>query len=326
MKKPLEMVCPAGTLTALKHAVDAGADTVYVGFADETNARNFPGLNFTREELEEGVAYAHAQNRHVYLAVNTYARAGDSDVWRAALKDADRIGVDAVILADVGLLAYCHAHYPRLRKHLSVQASASNANAINFYVEKFDVKRVVLPRVLTIEEIAALNKRISVETEIFVFGGLCVMAEGRCSLSSYATGKSPNVNGVCSPANCVKYEENDGELKSKLGEFTINQFQEGEPASYPVICKGRFLTQGEPMYVFEEPTSLNMIQNLSAIREAGVCALKIEGRQRGKAYIEKVIKQFKAALADDENANVSSLSSVSEGQQGTTGSYDEGWQ
>ena len=110
-----------------------------------------------------------------------------------------------------------------MRLHLSVQAAAANADAINFYADAFGVKRVVLPRVLTVQEIAAINREIDVETEVFVFGGLCVMAEGRCSLSSYATGKSPNMNGACSPASHVEYREEGGALVSRLGGFAIHR-------------------------------------------------------------------------------------------------------
>src|SRR5574343_376570 len=95
---------------------------------------------------------------------------------------------------------------------------ASNVEAIRFYAQRFGVSRVVLPRVLTVQEIAAVNAQIRpVETEVFVFGGLCVMAEGRCALSSYATGQSPNMNGVCSPAAHVRYTETSQGITPELG-------------------------------------------------------------------------------------------------------------
>ena len=201
-----ELICPAGTLAALRAAVDAGADSVYVGFRDETNARNFPGLNFSRKELAQGVGYAHARGKQVFVAINTYPTAGNPGPWHRAVDDAADNGADAVILADVGLLDYAARSRPKLRLHLSVQASAANPEAIGLYRDAFGVRRVVLPRVLTINDIAKLNSEIDIETEVFVFGGMCPMAEGRCSLSSYATGRSPNRNGVCSPASHVRYE------------------------------------------------------------------------------------------------------------------------
>ncbi len=326
--EPLELVCPAGTPAALRSAVDAGADTVYLGFRDETNARNFPGLNFDRRELREGLEYAHQRDAKVYVAINTFPKAGDPGPWRRAVDDAAALGADAVILADIGLLNYCTDYHPDLRRHLSVQASASNAEAINFFHREFGVRRIVLPRVLTVAEIAALNKQIPVETEVFAFGGLCVMAEGRCALSSYATGKSPNLTGVCSPASHVRYEERGDGLVSRLGEFTINVFNDGEPAGYPTLCKGRFVAEGESSYLFEEPTSLNAAGMLPELVEAGVVALKIEGRQRGRAYVAQVVKAFRAAVDAQAAGNpvpVNNLDELTEGQRETAGAYEKAW-
>jgi putative protease len=325
---PLELVCPAGTPRALRAAVDAGADTVYLGFRDETNARNFPGLNFDRAELREGLAYAHDRGRSIYLAINTFPTAGNPGPWERAADDAAALGVDAVIIADVGLLDYCRRNHPDLRLHLSVQASASNPEAIAFYHNAFGVKRVVLPRVLTIAEIAALNARIPVETEVFAFGGLCVMAEGRCSLSSYITGQSPNMCGVCSPASHVRYEERGEALVSLLGGHVINVFEPGEAAGYPTLCKGRYRVDGRASYLFEEPTSLNVITLLPELAAAGVSALKIEGRQRGTAYVARVVGAFRAAIdACQRNEPIADfdLHALTEGQQATAGAYRKGW-
>lgn len=325
----LELVCPAGTPAALRAAVDAGADTVYCGFRDATNARNFPGLNFSRDELASGIDYAKAHGAQVLVALNTYPEAGNPAPWHQAVEDAADLGAHALIMADIGLLAYAAEKRPDTRRHLSVQASASNPAAINYYQEIFDVKRVVLPRVLTVPEIKALNQEINVETEVFVFGGLCVMAEGRCSLSSYATGQSPNINGVCSPASHVRYEDKGNKMVSKLGDFTINQFSQSEAAGYPTLCKGRFVTQDKASYLFEDPTSLNAAEFLPDLMEAGVTALKIEGRQRGKAYIAQVVAAFrKAADAAANNQPIPplGLENITEGQRETTGAYNKRWQ
>ena len=325
---PLELVCPAGTPAALRAAVDAGADVVYVGFRDRTNARNFPGLNFSRPELRDGLAYAHERGAFVYAAINTLPTAGDAEPWHDAVDDAAALGCDALILADIGLLDYAARRHPEVRRHLSVQASASNAESIRFYEEAFGVRRVVLPRVLTVAEIARLNEQISVETEVFAFGGLCVMAEGRCTLSSYATGQSPNTNGVCSPASHVRYERRDGELVSRLGDFTINIFGEDEPAGYPTLCKGRYVTGERASYIFEEPTSLNVIDAIPQLTAAGVTALKIEGRQRGRAYVTRVVAAFRAAVdaaARGETLPHVQLDAVTEGQRKTAGAYEKAW-
>lgn len=324
----MELICPAGTLAALRAAVDAGADSVYVGFRDETNARNFPGLNFSRDELREGLAYAHTHGRNVFVAINTYARAGSPEAWHRAIDDAATLGADAVILADLGMLDYAARRHPDLRLHLSVQASASNPEAIALYKEAFGIRRVVLPRVLTIPDIARLNAEIDVETEVFVFGGMCPMAEGRCSLSSYATGHSPNGQGVCSPASHVRYEQRGDDLVSRLGEFTINVFEDGEPAGYPTLCKGRFVANDRASYLFEEPTSLNAIGLLPELKAAGVHALKIEGRQRGRAYISAVVRACREAVDAFEAGKpvpAAALSEITEGQRDTAGAYKKTW-
>jgi putative protease len=324
----LELVCPAGTPASLRAAVDAGADAIYLGFRDETNARNFPGLNFSRDELADGIKYAGSKGVKVLVAINTYPRAGNPGPWRAAVDDAARLGAWAVILADIGLLDYARQNHPDLRRHLSVQASAANAQAIKFYCEEFGVKRVVLPRVLTVDEIARINDAVEVETEVFAFGGMCVMAEGRCLLSSYATGESPNMNGVCSPAEHIHYEERDGQLVSRLGDFTINKFREGEPAGYPTLCKGRFRACSRDSYLFEEPVSLDVSNILPDLMKAGVTALKIEGRQRGKAYVAQVVSAFRRAVdaaARGEQPDTADLASITEGGQQSTGAYEKGW-
>jgi collagenase-like PrtC family protease len=238
------------------------------------------------------------------------------------------LDADALILADLGLMAYVAEKYPQQRLHVSVQASASNADAIRFLVEAFGARRVVLPRVLTVQDIARLTRQTDCEVEVFAFGGLCVMAEGRCSLSSYATGKSPNMNGVCSPASHVRYRQDGADLVSELGAYTINRFGPGEASGYPTLCKGRFDVGGVEGYAFEDPVSLDVIDEIDALRAAGVSALKIEGRQRGKAYVAEVVSLLKRAIdatPAERAVLVARLRTMSEGQRTTAGAYDKRW-
>ena len=322
----MELICPAGTPAAFRDAIEVGADAVYCGFRDETNARNFPGLNFSRPELETSIAYARQRQVKTLVAINTFMRAGDEALWESAVDDAATLGADAVILADLGLIAYAAEKHPGLRLHLPGQAGAANADHVNFLVDAFGIKRAVLPRVLTIAEVAALTRQARCETEVFVFGGLCVMEEGRCSLSSYATGKSPNMDGVCSPASHVRYRKDGPEMVSELGEFTINRFPETEAAGYPTICKGRFVAEGEDGYIFEDPVSLDAMAHLDALQEAGVAALKIEGRQRGRSYVAKVVTEIRRQLdAAGPVVAGDALRRMSEGQRTTQGSYDKRW-
>jgi O2-independent ubiquinone biosynthesis protein UbiU len=324
----MELICPAGTPAAFHEAVDAGADAVYCGFRDETNARNFPGLNFSRDEMRDAIAYAHKKGCKTFVALNTFMRAGDEEIWYRAAADAVRLGADALILADFGLMAHVREHFREQRLHVSVQASASNPEAINFLVEAFDAKRVVLPRTLTISDIARISRKVKCEIEVFVFGGLCVMAEGRCSLSSYATGKSPNMNGVCSPASHVRYRQDGSDMVSELGTYTINRFSLNEATGYPTLCKGRFDIGNTRGYTFEDPVSLDIMSEIEALKDAGVSALKIEGRQRGKAYVAEVVSTLRQALATAPSGRdplLARLRVLSEGQKTTVGAYEKRW-
>jgi O2-independent ubiquinone biosynthesis protein UbiU len=323
----LELICPAGTPAAFRDAVDAGADAVYCGFRDETNARNFAGLNFSRDELGEAISHARTRGVKTLVAINTFMRAGEEKLWTDAVDDAVRLGADALILADLGLLAYAAEAHPDQRKHLSVQAAACNAEYIGFLVDAFGIKRAVLPRVLTIAEVARITLQVACETEVFVYGGLCVMEEGRCSLSSYATGLSPNMNGVCSPEGHVRYRQDGEDLVSELGAFTINRFPQGEPAGYPTLCKGRFVVEGKDGYTFEDPASLDILSHLDELRTAGVAALKIEGRQRGRAYVSRVVAEIRRAMgtAYVDDRTKESLRAMSEGRRTTAGAYLKGW-
>ncbi|MFA7306913.1 MAG: peptidase U32 family protein [Hyphomicrobium sp.] len=326
----MELVCPAGTPATLRAAVQAGADAIYCGFRDETNARNFPGLNFSAQEMAEGIRFAHDHGSKVLVAINTFARAENTEPWRKAADIAVASGADAVIAADIAVLDHMSSNHPGTRLHLSVQAAAATPEAIGFYADAFGVRRVVLPRVLSVQEIAALNRAIAVETEAFVFGGLCVMVEGRCHLSSYVTGKSPNLNGVCSPPEAVNYLEDSNGTTAQLSGFTIDRYEAGQPTGYPTLCKGRFKASGKTGYLFEDPVSLNAGSMIVAFRDAGVKALKIEGRQRGKGYVSEVVRAFRKAVDAVEKGGTpteidSILASMSEGGRQTTGAYRKTW-
>ncbi len=324
----LELVCPAGTPAALRAAIAAGADTIYCGFRDATNARNYPGLNFDRDEMASGIAHAHAHGCKVLVAINTFPRPGEAAVWRAAVDDAASFGADAAILADIGMMDYASRRHPTLRLHLSVQAGASNPLALDFYRENFGIRRAVLPRVLEVREIADLVARMQMEAEVFAFGSLGTMAEGRCVLSSYLTGRSPTSDGVCAPAEHVSYEETDGRMSVRLGGVTMNCFSRHEPASYPTPCKARLRVRGIASYIFDEPVGLNAIGILPQLKSAGVTALKIEGRQRSRAYVVQVIRAFRTALdalAAGAPVPPVDLSGVVEGHRETLGAYRKGW-
>ena len=334
MPRPPELVCPAGSLPALKAAIDNGADTVYMGLKNNTNARNFAGLNFDEKAAREGIAYAHARGRKVLMAINTYAQAGETAKWHRAIDEAAALGVDAVILADLSLLDYAHRTHPQLRLHLSVQGSATSYEAINFCREQFNIQRAVLPRVLTLDQVRHVIENTEVEIEVFGFGSLCVMVEGRCLLSSYATGESPNTHGVCSPAKFVKWEKTEHGTEARLNGILIDRYGRDEPAGYPTLCKGRFDVCDDTYYALEEPTSLNVLDMLPQLIDIGVAALKVEGRQRSPAYVAQATRVLRAALdaaaAEGPRFSVrpawqAELGKLAEGQQQTLGAYNRPW-
>ena len=331
----MQLVCPAGNLPALMAAVDNGANAVYVGFRDQTNARAFPGLNFSDADLSRGVAYAHARHCQIYIALNTYPDCARIAEWEAAVERAAALSVDAIIAADMAVLDYAARHHPSLPRHLSVQASATTAAALRYYFERFGIARAVLPRVLSMQQIERLCAVSPVALEVFAFGSLCIMVEGRCQLSSLLTGASPNRHGVCSPARFVRWEEAaDGTRTVRLNGVLIDRFDADESAGYPTVCKGRFQVNGETFHALEEPTSLNTLELLPKLAKAGVQALKIEGRQRGAAYVGTVAKVWRQALdryasnPHDWTPSIegqSALAAVAEGRQTTLGPYHRAW-
>jgi putative protease len=331
----MELVCPAGNLPSLKAAIDNGADAVYVGFKDETNARHFAGLNFTPKTFQKAISYARDRDRKIYVAINTFHQPASFKRWESAVDQAAELDVDALILADMGVLDYASNRWPELRLHLSVQASVTSADGIRFYAENFGIQRVVLPRVLSVSQVAHVIQESPIPVEVFGFGSLCVMVEGRCLLSSYATGRSPNTYGACSPASHVRWQETGDGTDTRLNGVLIDHYGPGENAGYPTLCKGRFRVGEHTFYALEEPTSLNTLSILPRLREIGVSAIKVEGRQRSPAYVAEVTAVMRAAidhcLAQPDNYQpaerwMETLKGVSEGSQTTLGAYHRPWQ
>jgi len=330
----MELLCPAGSLPALKTAIDCGADAVYIGLKDDTNARHFAGLNFNEKKLIKGAQYVHDHNKHLHVAINTFAHPGAEKRWQNAVDKCVDLGANAAIIADIATLDYAANKYPELELHLSVQASATNTEAINFYKENFNVKRVVLPRVLSIAQVKQLSRNTNMALEVFAFGSLCIMAEGRCYLSSYFTGESPNTVGACSPAKYVRWQETEKGLESRLNNILIDRYQADENAGYPTLCKGKFYVDNKLYHALEEPTSLNTLSLLPELMNANICSVKIEGRQRSPAYVEQITRVWRDAIdtykANPEMFQVkevwnSALANVSEGSQTTLGAYHRKW-
>ncbi|WP_299787121.1 peptidase U32 family protein [uncultured Shewanella sp.] len=333
----MELLCPAGNLASLKTALNAGADAVYLGLKNDTNARSFAGLNFTPKKLQEAAQFTKKQGKKIFLTINTFPKPGEEQRWYEAVDIAANTGVDALIVADLSLLDYAHSRYPHLPLHLSVQASATNLGALTLYKEEFNIERAVLPRVLSMKQVRDLAKVTPVDLEVFAFGSLCIMAEGRCHLSSYVTGQSPNTGGSCSPAKHVRWQEEGADRLTRLNEVLIDKSGIDEQMGYPVVCKGRYITEDDsaPTHLLESPTSLNTLSLLPELAKANVVSLKIEGRQRSPAYVEQVTRVWRNAidtyLRDPQNYQTQAewdraLSKVSEGQTTTLGAYERTWQ
>jgi len=331
----MKLVCPAGSLPALTEAVNNGADAVYIGFRDATNARAFPGLNFSDRDIDKGLAHARSRGCQVYVALNTYPTSDRLDQWYSAVDRAADLGVDTLIIAEMAVLDYAARKHPQVRRHLSVQGSATTAAALKFYHEQFGISRAVLPRVLAIQQVEALAEKSPIELEVFAFGSLCIMVEGRCQLSSYVTGKSPNLAGVCSPAEYVAWDETPEGKTARLNGVLIDRFADNEPAGYPVVCKGRYQVGDDTFHALEEPTSLNTLELLPRLREIGISAVKIEGRQRSPAYVGTVTRIWREAIdrveCDPDAFTTEAewqreLTRLSEGSQVTLGPYQRAWQ
>ncbi len=332
----MELVCPAGNLPSLKAAIDNGANSVYIGFKDDTNARHFAGLNFDDKKIQQGIEYAHKKNAQVFLALNTYPQPAGWQRWQRAVDHAGELGVDAMIIADLGVMEYARNRFPEMNLHLSVQGSATSYEAIEFYKRHFAIRRVVLPRVLSLKQVEQVIQNTDVGIEIFGFGSLCVMVEGRCILSSYVTGESPNTFGACSPAKAVQWVDKvDGGMDTRLSGLLVDSYSADEKASYPTICKGRFNVAGNTYHAIEEPTSLNTLELLPELLNAGVQAIKIEGRQRSPAYVAQVTSVWRQAIDscqknqqqfEAKNKWMNELGKVSEGAQTTLGAYHRPWQ
>ena len=198
-----ELLAPAGDLERLRYAINYGADAVYCGLP-EFGMRSAPA-NFTPEQLAEGVIYAHARGRKVYLTMNTLPTNEEADRLPEAIKEAAKAGVDAFIVADLGVLDACKTFAPEIDVHMSTQTGITNWAAARA-AYNMGAKRVVLAREMTLQDIAILRDKTPPELEIeaFVHGAMCMSVSGRCLLSNYMAGRDAN-RGQCAQPCRWKY-------------------------------------------------------------------------------------------------------------------------
>ena len=269
-----ELLAPAGDSERLKMSVLYGADAVYLA-GTSFGMRSFAG-NFTPEELKSAVSYAHAHRVKVHVTVNTMPRSSELSALPAHLELLESCGVDALIIADLGVFRMAERYAPHCQRHVSTQVSIANYACANAWYE-LGAKRVVLARELSLEEIRTIRQNTPKELEIetFAHGAMCVSYSGRCLLSNYMTGRDSN-RGAC--AQPCRYQ------------YAL--MEEKRPGEYfPVFEdeKGTYIMNSRDMC---------MIDHIGDLMEAGVDCLKLEGRAKSAYYAAVVTGAYRHVIDD----------------------------
>ncbi|MGG7177268.1 peptidase U32 family protein [Clostridium paraputrificum] len=278
-KKP-ELLAPAGSLEKLKIAFQYGADAVY--FGGKFFSLRATTQNFSYEEMKEGVEIAHSLGKKMYCTVNVMPRSEDIDRLPEFLKKLEEIGIDAVLVSDLGVFSTVKKH-TNLPIHVSTQANTVNYEACNMW-ETLGAERVVLGRECSLKEIKKIRENISeeLELEVFVHGSMCISYSGRCLLSSYMTGRDSN-RGACAQSCRWKY--------SLVEEKRANEYFPIEEDS-----NGTYIMNSK---------DLSMIEYIPELMEAGISSLKIEGRNKSEYYVAIVVNAYRQAIdlyySDPEN-------------------------
>ena len=272
MAEHIELLAPAGDMERLRMSLAYGADAVYLAGTD-FGMRSFAG-NFTPEELKQAVALCHSRGVAVHVTCNTMPRNGEIARMPEWLEYLQELGVDAAILADVGVLSLLKKHAPKLKAHISTQASVSNYQAAAAWHE-LGASRVILARELSLDEIREIRAKAprELELEAFVHGAMCVSYSGRCLLSNYMTGRDAN-RGAC--AQPCRYQYALVEEK-RPGEY----FPIGEDEGGAYILNSR---------------DMCMIDHIPELIDAGLDSLKIEGRAKSAYYAAVVTGAYRHAI------------------------------
>ena len=268
--KRAELLAPAGNMEKLKMAFHYGADAVFLG-GKMFNLRA-GSTNFSDEELQEAVDYAHARNKRVYVTLNIIAHNKELEILPEYVKTLEKIGVDAVIVADMGVFQVVKEN-SNLPISVSTQASNTNWRSVKMWKE-LGAKRVVMAREVSLEELAEIRIKVpDIEIEAFVHGAMCIAISGRCLLSNYMTGRDAN-RGDCAQACRWKY---------KLVE-------EKRPDEYFPIYEDEHGT-----HIFNSK-DLCSIEFIDKVLDSGIDSLKIEGRMKGIYYVANAVKTYREAL------------------------------
>lgn len=267
----VELLAPAGNYAKFLTALYFGADAVYLG-GKNFSLRTFAD-NFTKEEMESAVQYAHKLNKKVYVTANIYARNADFSMLSDYFQTLESIGVDGVIVSDAGAVYTAKKVAPRLAIHLSTQANTTNKYAVKFWQEQ-GVSRVILARELSLNEIKEIHEfNPETELEAFVHGAMCISYSGRCLLSDYLDGRSSN-RGACVQSCRWKYEMRALNATNGVSEWLPIE-QDG---------KGTYILNSK---------DLNMLARIDEMAGAGIRSFKIEGRMKSGYYLATVINAYR---------------------------------
>ncbi|MCR3921859.1 MAG: U32 family peptidase, partial [Firmicutes bacterium] len=269
MQKP-EILAPAGDLEKLKMAVLYGADAVYLA-GKSFGMRAFAG-NFSDNEMQDGIAFAHEHGAKVYVTVNIFANNEDITQLPAYLVTLAALNVDALVVADPGVFALAKEVVPNLTCHLSTQANTTNWRSARFWQDA-GFARVVLARELTLPEITSIRTHTDMELEVFVHGAMCWSYSGRCYLSEHLTGRSAN-RGECAQACRWQY----------------HLMEEKHPGDYLPIEEDE-----RGIYILNA-RDLCLIDYIGPLTKAGVSTFKIEGRMKSAYYVATVTRVYRQAL------------------------------
>jgi putative protease len=268
----IELLAPAGDLEKLKMAIIYGADAVYLG--GEAFGMRKASKNFTLEDIEEGVRFAHERGKKVYVTLNIVPHDKDMEGLEDYAMDLQRIGVDAFIVSDPGMFTVIKRTTPDMEIHISTQASVTNYETIMFWYN-LGVRRIVLARELSFEEIEGITKKLpeDLDIEAFVHGAMCMSYSGRCLISNYMTGRDANMGDCAQPC---RYKYHVVEEKRPGEYFPIEEHEEGT-------------------FLFNSK-DLCMIEHLPQVIGSGIMSLKIEGRVKSSYYVATVIRSYRMAL------------------------------
>ena len=272
MNNKAELLAPAGSLAKLKYAIEYGADAVYIG-GEEFSLR-VAAKNFSTSEIKEGIEYAHARGKKVYITANIIPHNEDLKDFPDFVKEVDSLGADAIIVSDLGLFSIVKEVAPNLDIHISTQANNTNYMSAKMWY-KLGAKRVILARDLSFKEIGEIRDNIlpDQELECFVHGAMCVSYSGRCLLSNYLTHRDAN-KGACSHPCRWKY-------------YLMEEKRPGEYMPVFENDRGTFLYNSK---------DLCMVKHIPDLIRAGINSFKIEGRVKNELYVATVVGAYRRAI------------------------------